>query len=238
MTWNWWDIAWPYVGLAGAIAIVALLATRRLIGEPGGNRWRDPRWLAWLGLAAYLVHQFEEYGIDATGRQHAFPSDMCGVLGYPAEACPIPAEFYLAVNHGAIWVAGLIGALVAKRYPALGLSLYGIIFTNAIVHVVGTVAQGEYGAGLVTALVVFIPLCIWVAVTVFVRGPLGVRPMLLIAAGGAIQHAVLLASAGAFVAGRLPGTALIGIQVLNTFPTLAIMAVWERSRSRDKRRVD
>lgn len=36
-------------------------------------RWRDSGWLAWLMVLAYLLHNFEQYGVDAEGRAFHFP---------------------------------------------------------------------------------------------------------------------------------------------------------------------
>jgi hypothetical protein len=74
MNWNWFDLAWPWIGLgAAAILLVLLFTTEKLRGNTLGPRWRDPVWLAWLIAAVYFVHNFEEYGIDALGEAHAFP---------------------------------------------------------------------------------------------------------------------------------------------------------------------
>jgi hypothetical protein len=64
--WTWFDLAWPWVGLgAAAVLFFFLFATDKLRERLDVSRWRDPVWLSWLAPAAYMIHQFEEYGIDA-----------------------------------------------------------------------------------------------------------------------------------------------------------------------------
>ena len=61
MTWNWFDIAWPWIGLAVALMLVVLmLATDLFRDNQAGSRWRDLVWLSWLPVPVYLIHQFED----------------------------------------------------------------------------------------------------------------------------------------------------------------------------------
>ena len=66
---------WPWLGLA--LALFALL-----VGVVRGGAWlRDPRRLVWIGLPLYMLHQFEEHGIDLTGHRFAFQAIMFVALG-------------------------------------------------------------------------------------------------------------------------------------------------------------
>ena len=60
-------LVWPYMGLGAALLLALLLSTDALRSDLTVSRWRDLVWLAWLGTLAYLIHQFEEHGIDAEG---------------------------------------------------------------------------------------------------------------------------------------------------------------------------
>jgi hypothetical protein len=44
------------------------------------------------GVAAYLVHNVEEYGLDLHGEAYAFPKAFCAMFGFPGlyPACPVP----------------------------------------------------------------------------------------------------------------------------------------------------
>ena len=70
---------WPWAGLILA-AVLAAVLLRDLRGA-GPRVWEDPRWvLGWL-WPVYLLHQFEEHGIDVLGRRYAFLAALCGMLG-------------------------------------------------------------------------------------------------------------------------------------------------------------
>jgi hypothetical protein len=82
---------WPYMGLGAALLLVLLLSTDALRSDLTVSRWRDIVWLAWAGTLAYLIHQFEEHGIDAEGATYAFRSEMCRNFGFPdIQTCPVP----------------------------------------------------------------------------------------------------------------------------------------------------
>src|SRR5882757_8572312 len=70
-------LVWPYMGLGAALLLTLLLTTDALRSDRTVSRWRDLVWLAWLGTLAYLIHQFEEHGIDALGRSSRSPSPRC-----------------------------------------------------------------------------------------------------------------------------------------------------------------
>ena len=59
-TFGWFDVAWPWIGLGFAVVLVVLLlATNTLRDDTVRPRWRDLRWLSFLAVAGYLVHQVE-----------------------------------------------------------------------------------------------------------------------------------------------------------------------------------
>lgn len=160
------------------------------------------------------MHNVEEYGVSATGVLHAFPDSLCQLLGqseYPG--CGIPPLFYLAVNLPLVWIAGPIAALLAPRFPLAGLTLWGVIGVNAVVHIVPAVARQQYDPGLVTAIVLFIPLTAMTAVAAFgPRGPYLRGAGALLVAAGALMHVVLAGSALLFLRGVIPEWVLIVAQ--------------------------
>ena len=192
---SWFDFAWPWIGLVPAAAIVIVLfGTEWVAGGDLKRRWRDPAWTGWLIAATYMVHQFEEYGIDATGLHRAFPAAMCGVLGYAAEACPVPPAFYLAVNIPLTWIAAPIAALLARRLPLVGLGFAGLLLVNGLTHLVPTALGHGYDAGALTAALLFLPLSFVVARTFFWHGPFARADGALVIVCGALIQGVLIAS--------------------------------------------
>src|SRR3954465_13476682 len=112
---------WPRIGLGAAGLLFVLLATNALRSDRSVWRWRDMAWLTWAAVFAYLVHQFEEHGIDVQHKVYAFHGFLCGQLGFgDAGSCPVPVAFITTVNIAAVWVAGPVSALLAARWPVIG----------------------------------------------------------------------------------------------------------------------
>ena len=233
MKWSWIDLIFPWIGAAAAsLVLVLLFSTGWLQADPNRSRWRDTTWLSWLAVAIYLIHNVEEYGRDLLGHLHAFPTSMCAALGQPSyPLCPIPPPFYLAVNLPLFWLGAPAAALVSRRHPIVGLSLYGVIFVNALAHTKSLLAG--YNPGACTAVVLFLPASLWVAKSCFGPFRLPYRVLAFIVADGLLLHIVLIGSTMMFFHGLLRGAALIGLQGVNAivFFALAWMAekCWKQS---------
>ena len=193
MEWTWFDLHWSWLGLALSSALLLLLLTTNVLrGDVSSSRWRDPVWLAWLAPAAYMIHQFEEYGIDAHGTRFAFPDFLCVSVGMPPyPACSLPEPFFAAVNIPAIWIAGLACGLLSRRHPFVGLGLYGLHSTNALSHVGVALINGAYNPGALASAVISLPLSLWVGYACFVQGRMRRRG----------QHSVARASGTILAAG-------------------------------------
>jgi hypothetical protein len=233
MTWSWIDIAFPWIGGVAAVVLLALLFGTHLFRSGlDPSRWRDRVWLSWLAMVIYLLHNVEEYGIDLFGQLHAFPDGICGVLKLPPyPACPLPPAFYLAVNIPLFWIGAPIAALMSRRHPLVGLTFYSVIFTNALVHLAPLLAGLGYGAGTLTAAVLFLPVSAWVAHACFGRGRLGYKAMALLVADGVILHVILMGSMQLFLRGVIDSTALVWIQVANAVLFLLIPWLGEEWRN-------
>src|ERR1051325_1960200 len=111
---------WPWIGLGAAAVLLILLMTNALRSDLSVTRWRDMTWLTWAATLVYLVHQFEEHGIDAQGATYAFRGSMCAQLGFAnPQACAVPYSFITAVNVSAVWATGPLSALLAARWPVI-----------------------------------------------------------------------------------------------------------------------
>jgi hypothetical protein len=222
-------LVWPYMGLGAALLLALLLTTDALRSDLTVSRWQDLVWLAWLGTLAYLIHQFEEHGIDALGATYAFRGEMCRNFGFPdVQACPIPFSFVTAVNISVVWVFGPATALLGRRRPELALAFFAVPIINAIPHIVPAAAQGTYNAGLVTAIVIFVPLSLWVFHVALSRYRLGWRAVIATIVAGIVYHVIMIGSAAVFVAGRMGVLVLDAIQVIN--PALILLIVGRLGR--------
>ncbi|MPZ32868.1 MAG: HXXEE domain-containing protein [Rhodospirillales bacterium] len=226
------DYVWPYMGLGAALLLALLLATDLLRSNRGGSRWRDLVWLTWLGTLAYLVHQFEEHGVDANGAEYAFRDFLCGFFGFAdPKACPLPPSVITAVNVAAVWLLGPAAALLGRRWPLIALSFFSVPSVNLVAHVASAVAEGAYNPGVFTAIVLFLPLSLWAFYVALAHYRLGWRAVIATVAAGIVLHGILMASLLAFLAGRIGVVVLDAIQVIN--PVLAPLIVMLLGRRRD-----
>jgi hypothetical protein len=232
MRWSWIDLNFPWIGsMAAVVVLVLLISTNRLRSDLNQSRWRDLSWLSWLAVAIYLIHNVEEYGVDLLGQFHAFPHFMCAMLAQPPyPSCPIPAPFYLAVNLPLFWVGAPVAAILSRRHPILGLSVYGVIFVNALTHL-GAFVRSGYNPGVLTALILFLPVSFWVARVCFGKRGLPYGVLAFIVADGIFLHAVLMVSTMLFLHGRIDRVVLTGIQILNAILFFVFAWVAERWRS-------
>lgn len=206
--------------------LILLAFTDRLRSDRTLPRRHDLTWLTWAAVAAYLLHQFEEHGIDALGRAYGFRAGMCGVLGFPdAATCPIPEAFITAVNVPLVWIVGPIAALLAARWPLIALGFFSVPLINAPAHILPILAGQGYNSGVVTAIAVFLPLSLWALAVAVRRYGVGWRGVVVTVACGLLLHAILFGSARAFAAGLIGADTLIAIQVINAALPLAFMAI-------------
>jgi Protein of unknown function with HXXEE motif len=217
ITWTWFDIMWPWIGLVVAVFIFILLfASNILRHDVLVSRWRDPEWLSWLAIPIYMFHQFEEYGIDFLGKKHAFPDGLCSNLGlgnYPA--CPIPHEFFLYVNIPLVWFFAVLSAKFSPKNPFVGLGLYSVIISNAMAHIVVAVATQTYNPGLFSAIVIFLPSFFWLCKACFIKGRFRKAGIGVLVATGIILHIILISSVLMFVKQNISGGLLDFIQIIN-----------------------
>ena len=226
---------WPWIGLGAAGLLLFLLTTNALRSDRAVSRWRDLVWLTWAAVFAYLLHQFEEHGIDAEGRAYAFRGFLCAQLGFADPAsCPVPVAFITTVNIAAVWIAGPLSAVLAGRWPIVGLSFFAIPAANLFAHLVPAALSQTYNPGSLTALVLFLPLSLIAFAAAMTRYYLGLRAVLASLLAGAVLHAVLIGSLMSFVNGRLGLDELLLVQVAN--PVLAVLLVVILSGRRSVRR--
>jgi hypothetical protein len=225
-TWTWFDIMWPWLGLVVAVFILILLFTSNILRHDVlVSRWRDAVWLSWLAIPIYMLHQFEEYGIDFLGKKHAFPDGLCSNLGlgnYPA--CPIPHGFFLYVNITLVWFFAVLSAKFSPKNPFIGLGLYSVIISNAMTHIVASVIMHDYNPGLFSATVIFLPSFFWLCKACF--GEAGFRKVGIgvLVVSGIILHIILITSVLLFVKQKISSGLLDFIQIINA--TTIVLLPW------------
>lgn len=223
---------WPWIGLGLAALLLLGLTIGDMRGDRAVPRTRDMAWLAWAATGAYLLHQFEEHGIDAQGAPYAFRGALCTRFGFAdATACPIPEAFITAVNIPVAWLTGPIAALLGRRWPAVALSYFSVPAVNAFAHIGPALATGTYNPGLLTAILLFLPLSLWALWIALRRPDLGWRVAAATLVGGIVVHAVLILALRAYLMGSLGENTLIAIQAINpAIPILLVAAIMAASR--------
>lgn len=219
-------LVWPWIGIGAAGLLFVLLCTNALRSDRAVTRWADMVWLTWAGTFVYLVHQFEEHGIDLMDHAYAFRGVLCANVGFPdPNACPVPPSFITTVNVAAVWLAGPLSALLAARWPVIGLSFFAIPAINLFAHAGPAILSGRYNPGLLTALVLFLPLCLVVFAAAVSRYHLGVRSIFATLFAGVVLHLVLMTSLVAFIDGRIGLEALLLLQIANPFLSALIVVL-------------
>jgi len=112
-------------------------------------RWRynDPP-LVWLLVAAYVAHVVEEF-------VGGFPPWLAMLFGRP-----LSYEAFLIINAIGLGVM-IVAAQVSAKRESLGWLAIGIatvVFTNGVLHLLGSLATATYSPGLITGVVLYLPL--------------------------------------------------------------------------------
>ena len=103
----------------------------------------------WLMLCAYALHILEERMLDWLGwAQATFNFD----LGW--------ADFY--TTNAIVVVAGICTAMVGWKLPEVSLMFPALALVNGVVfHVGPTLLQRRFSPGVITAVLLFLPIGIW-----------------------------------------------------------------------------
>ena len=163
---------WVY---GGALIAPLLLAMLPLLGlDPVAT-------LVWLALPVYMLHQYEEHDAD---RFRRFANDLlAGRRGLSR------ADVFW-INVAGVW-ALLVATLwltiaVDPGWAAIATWLLGL---NGLIHLGQAIALRRYNPGLITALVLFLPLAAWL----WLQVPAGLPQQIL-------SFAIVLALHGAILA--------------------------------------
>lgn len=140
---SWFFHNWMYAGL---IAGLFLLAIAPLFAET----FSLPLLLIYLQLPVYMLHQVEEHYHD---RFRLFVNEA---IAGGREA--LSTQAVIVINVGGVWAVNLI-VLYLARFVDLGLGLIAVYLTliNAVVHILAAVAKRSYNPGLITAVLLFLP---------------------------------------------------------------------------------
>lgn len=157
---HWFYLTWNWMGFGASVVLLILLfKTDLLRGNAQISRRHDKYWLAWFSAVSYLFHNVEEYGIDLNGVRYAFPQSE-GVAQMYGQIHEINHFYIFVVNLSVVWIGGHLMAYLSRKYQLriMPSVMASFMILNAITHCMLL----TYNPGLLTGLVIFIPLGLWV----------------------------------------------------------------------------
>lgn len=170
---------WVYGGFLAGILLLVLTPVL-------AAQWTLAMLAVFLQLPVYMIHQYEEH--DA----NRFADFVNTVIGGGREVLPAPAVF--VINIPGVWGVNALSIWLAATL-SLGYGLIGVYLTlvNAIVHIAQAIRMRRYNPGLVTAIVLFVPLAVWSLFTIHGTGDATLFHHLLGLGLAVLLHALIVA---------------------------------------------
>ena len=102
---------------------------------------------------AAAVHILEEY---------VYPGGFTGALErlLPRATALFTLKFHLAVN-GLLVLLCLFSAFIGRANLVLSLSVFSLVFTNAVLHIRGAIVTKRYYPGVISGVLIYIPLALY-----------------------------------------------------------------------------
>jgi len=143
---HWYDL-----GLVLALGVGLFLFISKVSGLS---------WLLWLSLVSLFLHQFEEYRYPGY-----FPGMVNSVLysSKQPDRFPLNSNTSLIVNVVIGWGFYLLAAVFAETALWLGIATILVSVGNIVAHTVVFNIKGKtvYNPGMLTALILFLPLSLY-----------------------------------------------------------------------------
>lgn len=132
---TWLDANWMFLSIGfGVILFLWLLFSSRWSGSIK-EKLHNPKWLGYLIVFVYSIHQFEEHGFDIFGRRYMFvPIFNASIIIDPSMGVELLPRATFLLNVLFIWGVLLLWAKMAKRensYYLVTLS-WGFAVANGI----------------------------------------------------------------------------------------------------------
>lgn len=112
-------------------------------------------------LVAYILHQFEEHWVDIYGRTFAFKPYLNAFLSNLLDHADVQ-EFMsnksvFVINTSLVWLVGALAVWRGDGHIFAALCMAAIVVVNAMSHIGAGLISGSYNPGLLTAVLVFLP---------------------------------------------------------------------------------
>ncbi|MEM8565414.1 MAG: HXXEE domain-containing protein [Bacteroidota bacterium] len=156
---------WMKIGTY-AVPFLLIGAFSRSSKSVSTNSKIDYRVIAIIMLIAYIIHQYEEHWIDLFGNYYAFyvfnNDFILGNLGAAdSSAKPLTKAAIFMINTSLVWLVGVLAIWRSSQHLFPLIAMASIIVVNGLVHLLAGVAKFQYNPGLLTSVLIFIPLYVW-----------------------------------------------------------------------------
>jgi hypothetical protein len=138
---------WVYGGVLAGLMLLALMPVFT-------EGWPPVAALTFATLPAYMLHQYEEHDDDR------FRRFVNRFIAHGVEALTLRDVFI--INILGVWA--IFGAIIAATRvagPGWGVLAADLVLVNALAHVGPALAMRRYNPGLVSAIVLFVPVGGW-----------------------------------------------------------------------------
>ncbi|MCB9459008.1 MAG: HXXEE domain-containing protein [Anaerolineaceae bacterium] len=174
--------------LNGIPAVGGIIIAIMTLLQP--DRIKDPNWVIFLTVIIGGVHTFEEY---------TFPGGFIrwfntGIMSSPDANAPLSirsAFFYDAVA-GIVIILAII--LLGTQVMWLVLGAVSVMFINGMLHVMDSVVHGRYAPGMVSSLLLNIPLGAYIIHFYWANGQATLMDVAIAYMMGWLAHVYLFAS--------------------------------------------
>lgn len=211
---------WPDIALGGAL-FIGLFLLGGYVHASDGTRDRVLTF-NWILLLVYLIHQFEEHGVDLFGRVYFFHEYASSVL--ESRGLELSPTSILRINTLTVWFGFLLAIWGGRRFTWPGLAAAGLVFTNGLFHIGIAVSRSEYNPGLITAIVLFLPISVMYLKHIPAACGHGWQAIAGSIAFGAASHALLPVIVGA----NAPLPALVLLAVMPLLANLLAVRAFRR----------
>ena len=154
---------WMKIGIYAVPFIIFIFFSCRT--EQTDAIFSDTKLMSVVLLVAYIIHQFEEHWIDVFGNQYAFyeyfNTLFLSVLGaQDSSVIILSREAIFLINTSLVWLVGVVAIWRSPKHLFPLLAMNGIVLVNAISHIFPGIFKQSYNPGLLTAIVIFLPMAI------------------------------------------------------------------------------
>ena len=184
-------------------------------------RLSDPHFASILLLVAYIAHQFEEHWVDLLGNKYAFfayvNTLVRGAIGTDdLSVAPLTPMGIFVINTSLVWLVGVIAILRARTHWFPVYAMAAIALVKGVTPVIGGIVTFAYNPGILTSVLLFLPLPV-----LFYRKVLRENPALLLPVIASLIWAVL---AHILMVGGMLAANLFGVMPESLY--FAALVVW------------